>query len=598
MNISPETKKISEIFSIESKTIYKIPLYQRNYSWQIKQIESLIEDISNEERGYYIGNLLVNQSNDPVFGSKIFEIVDGQQRLTTIALIYIGIYDILNNFKNEQSKDVFPIQYDIKRKLFLEESIDNPKYLLLQDDREIYLSIASSIIFEKEGKKVRKRSFFKRFDELKSKLLDLLQNLDEVKTFYSKLNDVEILQISVNNLSDAYSVFSALNSKGLPLTLVDLLKNEYLKQANYENRNQDDAIKGWYNLVEQFADDEDINVSDVTQFLLNNYDSFESLETASITKGKALDRYNKLIKDKRSTYLTTLSERARKFVFLKKGYGISSYSEQIVNRVNDLNYLDPSQSYPLLMLLFVNTSLDLDETILVKILEVVIKFFVIRNVTLRPKASNVRSMFLGINRRILKNNLKGVSILEDISNTIHKEVDNNAEFKNQLINEGIFDKNHSTTRFLLIKLERTFGNFFNKSNPDTLEELNGKKPRWTIEHILPQGRNLTDYWRNVLSPNNPSIAENIQEEQMHKLGNLTLTPYNSELGQKTFKEKVNQIDNENSVGLKLKLFLNKSILNDQLDENWDTKDLWSVDDINRRTEILANYLIEIFGIKD
>jgi uncharacterized protein with ParB-like and HNH nuclease domain len=98
------------------------------------------------------------------------------------------------------------------------------------------------------------------------------------------LNGVEILKISVTRLNDAYSIFSALNSKGLPLTLVDLLKNEFLKLASSEKRSEIDAMSSWDALVSQFTNDQDINEGEVTQFLLNNYDAMESKVSSSTTK--------------------------------------------------------------------------------------------------------------------------------------------------------------------------------------------------------------------------------------------------------------------------------------------------------------------------
>ena len=97
MNINPESKPISEIFSIEGKTIYNIPIYQRNYSWNDNNIESLYNDVINEQSGYYLGNLLVTPSQT----EKGFDVVDGQQRLTTISLFLLAIYEELDNIVNE-----------------------------------------------------------------------------------------------------------------------------------------------------------------------------------------------------------------------------------------------------------------------------------------------------------------------------------------------------------------------------------------------------------------------------------------------------------------------------------------------------------------
>jgi hypothetical protein len=169
----------------------------------------------------------------------------------------------------------------------------------------------------------------------------------------------------------------------------------------------------------------------------------------------------------------------------------------------------------------------------------------------------------------------------------------------QLLNDGLYDKNKSTTRYILISLERNFGDYFNKSNPDTLEayveSTRSKNPvlRWTIEHILPQGV-LPQHWLNELRVSSAQEAGELQEEYVHKLGNLTLTPYNSELGQKNFVEKRDQTDGTNLVGLQLNLFLNKSIIGEK---SWKDKTSWTIEDIERRTRYLAEKVADLFSLR-
>ncbi|WP_054655370.1 DUF262 domain-containing protein [Secundilactobacillus silagei] len=90
MYLDPESKPISEIFPIEGEKQYKIPIYQRNYSWSTQNIEDLFDDINSENAGYYIGNLLVTADKE---NKDYFEVVDGQQRLTTISLFFLAIYE-------------------------------------------------------------------------------------------------------------------------------------------------------------------------------------------------------------------------------------------------------------------------------------------------------------------------------------------------------------------------------------------------------------------------------------------------------------------------------------------------------------------------
>ena len=64
MQLNPESKKISEIFPVGNDITYNIPIYQRNYSWRSDNVETLFQDIVKEDRGYYIGNLLVTPTVD------------------------------------------------------------------------------------------------------------------------------------------------------------------------------------------------------------------------------------------------------------------------------------------------------------------------------------------------------------------------------------------------------------------------------------------------------------------------------------------------------------------------------------------------------
>src|SRR5690625_1667089 len=152
MNLTPESKPISEIFPIEGKTIYKIPIYQRNYSWHNNNIEELYNDVLNEEEGYYIGNLLVTHSTE----KGQYDIVDGQQRLTTIALFFLALYEELENIREDYSEQpqilerIFSLKADIKRKLRTPDW--KPRLRLLEPDSEIFKSYLKILDNKPKGK--------------------------------------------------------------------------------------------------------------------------------------------------------------------------------------------------------------------------------------------------------------------------------------------------------------------------------------------------------------------------------------------------------------------------------------------------------------
>ncbi len=112
---------------------------------------------------------------------------------------------------------------------------------------------------------------------------------------------------------------------------------------------------------------------------------------------------------------------------------------------------------------------------------------------------------------------------------------------------------------------------------------------WTIEHIFPQGENIPPSWVDMIGGGDLELAKKIQDEHVHELGNLTITGFNSTLGNKSFKEKRDRKNQKGrAIGYK-----------NGLDLNCDLADAkgWSVDQIKNRTMHLAERAIELFPLK-
>lgn len=88
MNFKSNDVRIADIFTIDNIKSYNVPIYQRNYAWSVDNIEALITDIDNEPDGYYLGNIIFTSNDENDIN---FDIVDGQQRFTTIALVFLSI---------------------------------------------------------------------------------------------------------------------------------------------------------------------------------------------------------------------------------------------------------------------------------------------------------------------------------------------------------------------------------------------------------------------------------------------------------------------------------------------------------------------------
>jgi len=573
MKITPETKTLAAIFQTNSSVHYVIPVYQRSYSWKDEQIETLFDDIKNEDIGYYVGNLLINTD------ASSNNVIDGQQRLTTLSLMLLAIHENLTSFyqkMNQTDPDfekVSEARLDIKRQIL---DGDVVRLRLLDKDQTVWENLVKVLQGENPGKW---GNYFlsKRYKYIRNELLKgpLFSTPSELLTFYNKLVNIELLQISVPNISDAYQVFASLNSKGMPLTPLDLLKNVYLSKSGDSNK--------WNKLKEGFKKNDEEDAAKLTSFILNNYDAFETDSTSSLTKGKIVKSYDKIFKSKGADYIDVLIKRAK--VYLKIANTDNAYRWDL----SGLAKLDATTCYPLVLNLLCNqVNYDLSDAQFNDILADLIKLYVQRNIALTPKASNLRSSLNGLRKVIVENGWKSNELVNKIHEKI-KTLQPRWDSVHLALQDGIYDKNKKTTRFILISLERNYGTFFNKSNPDSLDDYDSNgNLRWSIEHIIPQGIHLLDTWKDTLSPDDRDLATEIQAQYVHRLGNLTLTPYNSEMGNKSFVEKKEFKVSDSLVGLSLKIYLNDSI-----DKS---KNTFGINELKLRQAALEEKMKEVFLI--
>lgn len=202
--IQARSLSISEF--LESNNYISIPRYQREYSWEKGNINTLLNDIHEE---YYLGNIISYKDG------KNSEIIDGQQRIITTFLILISIRNITedNNLK-QMIEDI--IYYDNECKLKLKDRIGsagrNILNYILNDEKNIPDSV-------KKYSEIQNYKFIKK--ELKS--MDL-------KKVYNNLIKSLVVEISfTKNVADAHEMFVNVNTKGKPLTEIEILKSQLFK---------------------------------------------------------------------------------------------------------------------------------------------------------------------------------------------------------------------------------------------------------------------------------------------------------------------------------------------------------------------------------
>jgi len=598
MNITPKPYTIAGLFPPDSKTYFKIPDFQRNYEWKQPNWETLFNDVLDNPVGYFLGSIVSITKQIDIPNSILqSEIIDGQQRITTISILFIAIHKRIDELlsetsdelvKEEQSsiinqiKDRLTILRKKQIKLIpLEEKNNRNDYYNLLNKHGIF---KQEINVKNSGNRKIERAYKYFYNRLKN------MSYNEVRSFYERLCDCTVITIEVDTLTNAFIIFETLNFRGAPLTIVDLLKVIYFKTAAKE----DCPEKKWKNFLEIFEYSGDNDVYIIRQFLINNYLAFindyrklDNTFPLKITNNSAVGQYEKLFNLNGANYMDSLIENAKLFNRIVK---VADDKDPFYEELKTLSRLNITQSYMFIMMLFekqekLNLSNDQIKQILCKI----ISFFVRRNLTNIPQARDVNSLFSSLAN---DNELFSKESSDAINYIIDRIDDKKAKDEVVLLslNEGIYDKDYGLTRIILSTYENR------KRNKETIIDFEktdvNNKPIWTVEHILPTTKNLKNEWILDLSEAKEVNEEtkrkalNIQSKVVHKLGNLTLSGYNSYLSDLPFLQKRDHVDSKNNYnGFKNGLNLNRRMKN---------KSKWNEKEINSRNKILSHFVIRYY----
>ena len=250
-----------------------------------------------------------------------------------------------------------------------------------------------------------------------------------------------------------------------------------------------------------------------------------------------------------------------------------------------LDRIQGRPAYLLLMVLFeCKADLKLQDIHLEQTVEFLISYFVRRNATDLPPTRDLTRIFMDVVESIMT--LQGDEVVKHIQTRLKAESASDEQFEKSL-KGPIYEDNKAVCRFVLCALEESR---MTRETQVDLWALKGKKYIWTIEHIFPQGDNIPIDWVEMISDGDTELAEEYRQAYVHCLGNLTISGYNSALGNKSFEDKKNRVDKQGrKVGYNNGLYLNESLIE---------QDSWSVQKIEDRTdrlvaEIMEKYLLTV-----
>lgn len=600
--------KVSQIFSNEKTIIYKIPKYQREYTWGQKEWGLLFNDIIENDYGYFLGSIICVDKSVSAMGDVELEVIDGQQRITSLSILLISLYEKLNAFKEMLDEDQVTDLNNIKRELVIREDGVNIARLTPQiqnDNRNDYFSLLceKGLLSDIERKnyaglrRIYKAYYYfsnaidKYIEELKPKTDDeKIKNLFEL---VRRFNSAVLVSIEVETNKDAYMLFESLNNRGVPLSAIDLIKNLLISISDRDGKS-DDCYNKWKKIISYLSDDYGVQERFFRQF----YNAYrDELNRPYKTEGKTkyalgylatrttlLDIYEKLLKDDYMNFLNRLEKEAKNYAILINNTTEENYNETLSDSLLDLDRIQGAPSYILLLYLLSNKlELSIDDNLIKNIIIYLTKFFVRRNITDYPNTRNLTKIFMDIVSLIV--NKKGKEIYDITINYLKENSSSDEEFERKL-NGPVYLDNPDATRFLLCYYENKFKT--NEIYTDLWKRDNSNKYIWTIEHIFPEGENIPQDWIDMIANGNKELAQEYLIKYAHTLGNLTITGYNQTLSNLSYEKKNNRTNKDgNYVGYKNGLKLNEDVVD---------LPAWTKNNIETRTEKLVNFFKKDFSL--
>ena len=501
---------------LEGSKQFVIPIYQRTYEWKREQCSQFWEDVllvgaNNEPKPHFFGSIVYMDPEEPQNIGDVQEIlvIDGQQRLTTLSLLISALSRVIQ----EQGIDIGISSQELSnRYLFNDNKAGEARYkqILTKSDKETLICLL-------EEDRELPTSYSPLLDE-NYRFFYFQCKKTNLQIVYRDIERLEIVSIVLERARDEpQSIFETLNTKGLTLSETDKIRNYLLmgQTADSQNKLYNDL---WYPIEERFRNED----RQFNRFMRH----YLTLKTQNIPKlsdiYKVFKGYVKLKQD-------SDKEEIVKEEIVKE---VSRYSKHYLNIVmlheedpelkaclTDLHELTDT-AYPFLLKVYdYYTEGKIEKSEVITTLRW-IESYIFRRDVCGMSGKFLNHIFVNILGEM--NTDDGPNYLENLKETFlelqaKRKYPRDREFMLQFRNKDMY--NFSRRDYLLRKLEN-----YERKEPIKYDE-------YTVEHVMPQ--TLTNEWIQDLGDS----YQYAHETRLNRIGNLTLTGRNSELGNRCFKEK-------------------------------------------------------------
>lgn len=545
------------------KFLFHIPGYQRQYSWEKDNVEQLFDDIreamDDEQSSYFLGSIILQIIDEKSDGSATYDLVDGQQRLTTLVILLAVMRDLIENksYKETLQRMIFQKEDD------LVNTPEEVRILVRDKDREFfkkYILEENGTLLDINIKDLNESQFRIKntMEILRSKFyVENKLNKDLLNRFVKYvLNNCIFVYVKTGNFTSAYRLFSVLNDRGMPLTTADLLKSSCLGEINESDR--DKYQEQWETIEDELGREE--------------FDQLLGYIRTIFVKEKAkksiFDEYNEIIFKKLPDF------RGKKFFEYVKIVS-DIYKEKIQNaEINSSDQEINVKYYNLMSLMrdyitssdwipvFISFCIKFnDDDMLYEFLKKLEKKFLINWIRELTPTTRIVEMSKLLNLIESKNNANDI-----INDDIFKTVDYKNDVYNAINSNLFYSKQFC--KYILLRLD------MNISENSNIQK--SYKGIVTVEHILPQNPKKDSIWLNIFN--------DIQRQELTScIGNLVL-----------LSRKKNSAANNSAFDVKLKKYYAKGITDFELTKEITKYNNWDVNSIKERQNDMTQRIINLW----
>ena len=555
--------KGSELRLIEymegSKKRFIIPVYQRNYDWKIENCKQLYDDliqvIKNNSKTHFFGSIV--SVYEPSGRNTEFLIIDGQQRLTTMSLLFLALYNLL------EEKIIISEDESLKDQIYEDFLVDKyqpqekrMKLKPIKNDQKAF-----SKLFNSKDDYIKDSNLTINYSYFYERIQKQEITIDEL---FDAICRLEIINITLNNEDNPQLIFESLNSTGLDLSEGDKIRNYIL--MGLPKQKQDEYYEKYWNCIEKCTK------YDVSSFI-RDYLSVKQLVIPS--QKKVYINFKKYVEDsslKIIEILEDLLSYAKRYNILLCGKTSSKELNSCINRLNRLETTVTRPFFLEVLRLYDENQINLNEV--AEAFSITESYLFRRTICDLP-TNALNKIFLLLNREIMRYDGTDSNYIEKLKFALLSKKDrarfpNDDDFSLMFTEKPIYQMNSKNKIYILERLE----NFGTLKDKDIYRHYD--EGEYSIEHIMPQ--HLTPAWIKELGDS----YEEIHDTWLHRIANLTLTAYNSKYSNSTFVEKKTMKNGFEDSGIRLNTYVSK-------------KDKWTLAELRDRNDYLLKRALDIWA---